>query len=242
MKQSSVRYLSMKSDHLISALLFVLVPWMVLKWKPNHSLAMQDIMDRLQHECDPANAETDYSWSQMSLPTEKKLEAILQDCRLLGPSLLPQIRGQIKTEKNDELRGMWIVVAAALHDAEYLESAGQQMVWSSFPALRICAAKTLRRLRDRRSIDWFMGALNDPHFFVNGHCGLQRENFYPVRSIAEIALKEIMADQYPGDDVIKIVHQQSLKGTPRFKDVKDVQRHHEVLQRWTDARRNCGGD
>jgi hypothetical protein len=33
-----------------------------------------------------------------------------------------------------------------------------------------------------------------------------------------------------------------LKGTPRFKDLEDMQRHHEVLERWTDARRNCGGD
>jgi hypothetical protein len=242
MKVSAVRFLGMKRDYVSLALLFVLVPWIVLKWRLNDDPAMKDIMVRLQHECDPTNPEADYSWSQTSMPTESKREAIIQKCCLLGPSLLPDIRFLIKTEKNEELRGMLIVIAAALKDAEYLESAGQQMAWSSSPALRISAAKTLRRLRDPRSIDWFMAALNDPHFSVNGGCGLWRENFYPVRSIAEISLREIMADLYPGDEVVKLTHRQSVKGMPHFGNVENAQSYFEMLRRWDIARSRCLSD
>jgi hypothetical protein len=34
-------------------------------------------------------------------------------------------------------------------------------------------------------------ALKDDHFVVNGGCGLLREKFFPVRSLAETALRDL---------------------------------------------------
>jgi hypothetical protein len=103
-------------------------------------------------------------------------------------------------EPDDEMRGMLVVIAAALGDADSVKKAGQEMAWSDFPAVRISAARTLRRLQDPRTIEWFLDAMDDNHFVVNGGCGTLREKFYPVRSIARLALREV-ASRHPVDRV-----------------------------------------
>ncbi len=183
----------MSHDRFIIALLFVLLPCVVLNWNERPVSAFAGILVRLRHECDPANPEADYQWSQRSMPTERKREAIIEDCRRIGPNLLPDVRRQMTQELDDEMRGMLIVIAAALGDEASIESAVRQMTWSDFPAVRISAAKTLRRLQDRRTFEWFLDALDDGHFVVNGGCGTLREKFYPVRTIARLALRELIA-------------------------------------------------
>lgn len=194
--------LGMSTDRVLVALLFVLVPCWVLKWSGRADPAFAGILARLQHECDPDNPEADYSWSQRSMPTERKREAIIEDCRKHGVSLLPAVRLQIERETDDEMRGMLIVIAAALGDGDSIEKAGRIMAWSDFPAVRISAARTLRRLQDARAFEWFLDALDDGHFVVNGGCGIQREKFYPVRSIAQMALNEIAA-RHPQDRIVR---------------------------------------
>ncbi len=192
----------MSHDRFIIALLFVLLPCVVLNWNERPVSAFAGILVRLRHECDPANPEADYQWSQRSMPTERKREAIIEDCRRIGPNLLPDVRRQMTQELDDEMRGMLIVIAAALGDEASIESAGRQMTWSDFPAVRISAAKTLRRLQDRQTFEWFLDAMDDGHFVVNGGCGTLREKFYPVRTIARLALRELIA-RHPGDRVVK---------------------------------------
>ncbi len=206
----------MSHDRFIVILLFVLVPCLVLNWSERPSSAFAGILVRLRHECDPANPEADYSWSQRSMPTERKREAIIADCRKLGAGLLPEVRKQIDRETDDEMRGMLIVIAAALGDADFIEPAARQMAWSDFPAVRISAARTLRRLKDRRTIDWFLTALQDDHFVVNGGCGTLREQFYPVRTIAQIALREVMGDSYPGEAALRR-QSRVINGGPLFE-------------------------
>lgn len=188
----------MSHDRFIIALLFVLVPSLVLNWSERSCPAFAGILTRLRHECDPANPDADYSWSQRSMPTERKREAIIQDCRSIGAALLPDVRRQMTQELDDELRGMLIVIAVALGDADSVKKAGQEMAWSDFPAVRISAARTLRRLQDPRTIEWFLDAMDDDHFVVNGGGGTLREKFYPVRCIARLALREV-ASRHPDD-------------------------------------------
>jgi hypothetical protein len=188
----------MSNDRLLIATLLVLVPCLVLNWRNQVRPVFGDILARLQHECDPANPEADYSWSQRSMPTERKREAIIDDCRKIGAVLLPQVHQQIAHERDDEVRGMLIVIAAALGDGDSVEKAGREMSLSDFPAVRISAARTLRRLQDARAFEWFLDALDDDHFVVNGGCGNLREHFYPVRGIAHAALRE-MAARHPHD-------------------------------------------
>lgn len=180
-------------DRLTLALLFVLVPCLVLNWREERPAAFAGILARLRHECDPTNPDADYSWAQSTRPTERKREAIIAECRSTGRRLLPEVRRALAQERDDELRGMLRIIAAALGDEEALEPAYHEMVWSEHPAVRISAARTLRRLKDRRGIEWFLMALQDDHFVVNGACGTLREKFYPVRSLAQMALQEAVA-------------------------------------------------
>lgn len=192
----------MSHDRFIVALLFVLVPGMVLNWNERPVSEFAGILVRLRHECDPANPEADYQWSQRSMPTERKREVIIEDCRKIGPNLLQDVRRQISQELDDEVRGMLIVIATALGDADSVEPAARQMTWSDFPAVRISAAKTLRRLQERQTFEWFLDAMDDGHFVVNGGCGTLREKFYPVRTIARLALRELIA-RHPGDRMMQ---------------------------------------
>jgi hypothetical protein len=215
----------MSRDHLIAVLLFVVVPCLVLNWSERSSPAFADILARIRHECDPANPEADYyGLSRRSMPTERKREAIMEDCRRIGAMLLPDLRIQIAREADDEVRGMLIVIAAALGDADSVKKAGQEMAWSDFPAVRISAAKTLRRLQDRRTIEWFLIALQDDHFVVNDGCGLQQERFYPVRSFAQVALREVMADRHPGDVMVQRMSR-SLNGMPLFESYEEREQY-----------------
>lgn len=182
----------MSKDHLITAVLFVLVTTLTLRWRVSHTPAVwEPIFASLRHECDPANPEADYFFVQTALPTERKREAIIQRCREVGASLLPAVKRQIDLETDDELRGMLTVIAAALGDEASREPAARAMTGFDYPALKITAAKTLRHLHDPKLVPWFRLALTDHHFVVNGGCGLQREQFFPVRTIAAIALKEM---------------------------------------------------
>jgi hypothetical protein len=182
----------MNSDRILVALLFVLVLCVVLEWNEEPSPAFAGILARLRHECDPANPESDYSWFQRSMPTERKRAVILADARTIGAKLLPELRRELTLERDAEVRGMLWVMAADLGDEAAMVQAGQELEWSWFPAVRIAAARTLRRLRDRRAIGCLLQALQDEHFVVNGGCGTLREKYYPVRVLAELALQEVM--------------------------------------------------
>ena len=66
------------------------------------------------------------------------------------------------------------------------------MVWSGYPAVRVCAARLLRDLRMPICAEWFTLALQDERVVVNNACGLDVDGkLYPVRLIAELALREL---------------------------------------------------
>lgn len=182
----------MSKDHLLTAAFMLFVTSLVIHWREAPSAVTrnewQPILQSLRHECDPANPEADYSFVQTALPTERKRAALLQRCLDLGPGLLPLIKDALQHETDEEVHGMLTVFAAALGDTESIEPAARCMTGHDFPALKITAAKALRPIRDPMLTPWFRLALEDWHFVVNGACGIERERFYPVRSIAAQAL------------------------------------------------------
>ena len=117
---------------------------------------------------------------------------------------------------------MLTVFAVALGDKDSIEPAARAMNGHDFPALKITAAKALLPIRDPRLIVWFRLAMNDWHFVVNGDCGLQREQFYPVRAIASKALmmRNLPAESY--DQMLARIRSEQLE---RFKRLE-----REILQ------------
>lgn len=190
----------MSKDHLLTAAVIVLITSFTLHWRksPIRQDAWQPILEAVRHECDPTNFDADYSFAQKTLPTERKRAALLQRCLDLGPGLLPWIKDALQHETDEEVRGMLTVFAAALGDTASIEPAARAMNGHDFPALKITAAKALLPIRDPRLIEWFRIAMDDWHFVVNGDCGLQREQFYPVRAIASKALRmrNLAAESY----------------------------------------------
>ena len=66
------------------------------------------------------------------------------------------------------------------------------MVWSGYPAVRICAARLLRELKNPACQEWFTLALQDERVVMNNACGLDADGrIYPVRLIAELALRDL---------------------------------------------------
>lgn len=180
----------MSKDHLLTAAVIILITSFTLHGRKPLILHHEwhPILEAVRHECDPANVDADYSFAQKTLPTERKRAALLQRCLNLGPGLLPWIKDSIPRESDEEVRGMLTAFAAALGDADSIQPTARAMNGHDFPALKITAAKALLPVRDPRLVDWFRRAMNDWHFVVNGDCGLQREQFYPVRAIAAKAL------------------------------------------------------
>jgi hypothetical protein len=153
--------------------------------------AFPKLLQRLEHECDPNNFDADYSWSTMAMPTEKNRAALLAEFRQHGTALLPDVKATMQRTSNDELRSMLLVTAVALGDKDSIVPAARTMVWSDFPAVRLSAARELRRLHDPRTIEWFQAAQHDERFVHNCDCQTKIEKYYPVRIVAEIALREM---------------------------------------------------
>jgi hypothetical protein len=53
-------------------------------------------------------------------------------------------------------------------------------------------------------------ALKDDHFVVNGGCGLLREKFFPVRSLAETALRDFGVEPIHEETLIRRTTQQKM--------------------------------
>jgi hypothetical protein len=219
----------MNRDAFITAVLTMVVAMGVLAWRetPQSGAGVwEQVLADLRFECDPASPGTDYTWAQSSLPTERRREQIIERCRNEGADLLRKVKARIALGEEDaEMHAMLIVIAAALGDAESCMLAARAMVYSDYPAVRISAAKTLRRLRDPRTVTWFRSALYDDHFVVNGACGTLREQFFPVRALAHLALLEMVGE---AETVEQIVERK--KGEVQ-KVVEEIQKQQEAKKR-----------
>ena len=146
---------------------------------------------RLQRECDPGNPNADYAWATSAPPTERQRLALLEQCRKAGLAWLPSLSVWQKKAGDSELGQMLQVAALAMGDRDQWLPVCHLMVWSDHPAVRLSAARELRRLRDPRVAEWFESALDDARFVLNSDCGTGPERFYPVRVVAELALRDL---------------------------------------------------
>jgi hypothetical protein len=86
---------------------------------------------------------------------------------------------------------MLIVLAAGLGDASRMIPAAKFMAYSAYPAVRLCAARELQKLRDPQTIEWFeYASIHDDRCVRNDDRGSFVEFFYPVRTVAGLALKD----------------------------------------------------
>jgi hypothetical protein len=82
--------------------------------------------------------------------------------------------------------------------------AAKLMAFSESPAVRLCAARELAKLRDPRTTEWFdYAARNDDRRVRNEGCGRSAEFFYPVRTVAELALRD-MGIQFKSDGDLRV--------------------------------------
>lgn len=164
-----------------------------IKQEPSGLLnpAADAVFLRLQQECDPGNPNADYAWATSAPPTERQRLALLDECRNAGMAWLPSLSAWQQRAGDSELGQMLQVAALAMGDRDQRLPVCHLMAWSDHPAVRVCAARELRRLRDPRVAEWFESALDDDRFVLNSDCGTGPERFYPVRVVAELALRDL---------------------------------------------------
>lgn len=179
---------------IVAALLLVslaVVVACILKDQVVENPGAQALMAALQKECDPDTLGSDYAFSTSAMPTETRRLALLEKSRAMGSEWLPTLKRYLVQGQDSEFTQMVRLAALAMGDQEQLLPVCRLLAWSDYPAVRICAARELRRLHDPRTAEWFEAALDDDRFVVNCACGDDLERFYPVRTVAMRALKEL---------------------------------------------------
>lgn len=151
------------------------------------------VLERLKAECNPRSATNEYIFSTTAQPTEMARGKILNELALLADEepVLEVIRRRLDRSDTTEYAEMLQVLMLGLGDRESLRPVGVLMVLSEYPAVRICAARVLRRLHDVESGEYFTDALGDARFVRNDACGIHPGKYYPVRTIAALALHEM---------------------------------------------------
>lgn len=147
----------------------------------------------LEAECDPATLGNDYEWSQSTQPTERRRMELLNKLNAHPRETAAAIsRLALNPAVNDEHAQMLTLARLEAKDLPSVQRVCRLMVWSGYPAVRICAARLLRELKNPACDEWFTLALQDERVVMNNACGLDADGrIYPVRLIAELALRDL---------------------------------------------------
>lgn len=182
------------------ALLVLGIGWLVPTQPAPSTTAQNDsdlwevwtLLTRLEKECQPDAPSNDYSSTSSAPPTERNRREIIGRLHDLRETAYTEVKTRLEKVRDGEFGEMLIVLAAGLGDAGKVIHAAQIMAYSQYPAVRLCAARELRRLRDPRTAEWFDYVLiNDERRVHNDHCSRSVEFYYPVRTVAELALKDM---------------------------------------------------
>lgn len=149
------------------------------------------LLQQLERECDPDSPDNNYDWTINAQPTERTRAALLKQLNAIGPLSLDEVQTRRQNALNEEYREMLTLAAMTLGDAAALEETAKNMVYSTHPAVRLCAARELRKLKDKRIEEWFYLALRDERSVRNDACGRETHRYYPVRVVAELALLDM---------------------------------------------------
>jgi hypothetical protein len=182
------------------ALLVAAIAWMVpsadapvARGGPDHAKVVA-LLAQLERECDPDSPWNDYVWSSKAPPTERHRRIILEQLHGMNDAALAEVRSRLKDPPLDEFGEMLIVLAAAFGDASKVIPAAKLMAYSEHPAVRLCAARELAKLRNPQTIEWFeYAASHDDRCVRNDDRGSFVDFFYPVRTVATLALKDMGA-------------------------------------------------
>lgn len=158
---------------------------------------VRTILQALEKECAPDSPFNDYVWSTNAPPTERHRRQMLETLHGLKRAALEEVQERIRsdtspTDNQREFGQMLVILAAAMGDDSQIIPSSMLMAYSEYPAVRLCAARELRKLRDCRCVEWFeFAARNDDRFVKGDGCGGTREVYYPVRTVAELALRDL---------------------------------------------------
>jgi hypothetical protein len=151
------------------------------------------LLASLIKECDLYSPNNNYEFSNGPQPTEWARLKIIQQLKALGSSALSEtIKLRDSRAGYDEAKEMLILISAALGDRGALAEASELVADSNYPAVRVCAARELRKLHDPSTKDALCRAMNDTLFYRGCACGEAKDGgWYPVRLLAWLALKDL---------------------------------------------------
>jgi hypothetical protein len=154
------------------------------------------LLSKLESECDPDAPSNNYAWSSRAPPTERHRRIILERLHELRDAAAPEVARKLEERRTDEFGEMLIVLAGALGNQAMVIPAAKLMAYSPYPAVRLSAARELCKLRDPGTVEWFeYAAAHDDRFVRNDGCGRVAELYYPVRTVAELALQDFVRER-----------------------------------------------
>ncbi|MEZ0389729.1 MAG: hypothetical protein ACAI34_21800 [Verrucomicrobium sp.] len=171
------------------------------------------LLAQLKAVCLADTTLNDYFATNSAQPTEHLRDEILNALTNADEPALPEILCQIAEvaantaapTASAEYIEMLHLAALRLGEASAARHVADLMIYSDFPAVRIAAARLLRRIHGQAHLafttrDYFVRALRDPRFVSNDGCGTLPDKYYPVRTIAALALKEMGIDVPSGEE------------------------------------------
>lgn len=186
------------TDVLVIVATMILTGWLALgppRSNPSESAQLDVVqwLKALEAECDPATLGNDYEWSQSTQPTERRRMELLNKLKAHPRETAAAIsRLALNPAVNGERAQMLTLARLDAKDLPSVQRVCRLMVWSGYPAVRICAARLLRELKNPACEEWFTLALQDERVVMNNACGLDADGrIYPVRLIAELALRDL---------------------------------------------------
>lgn len=174
----------------------MLAGWLALRPLNSNQTSNTEVshwLRALEVECDPATIGNDYEWSQSTQPTERRRMELLRKLHASPRETAAAIsRLALNPAANDECAQMLTLASLDAREKSSVLAVCRLMVWSGYPAVRICAARLLRDLKNPVCEEWFTLALHDERVVMNNACGLDGDGrIYPVRLIAELALRDL---------------------------------------------------
>ncbi|RYX82906.1 hypothetical protein EON83_17525 [bacterium] len=127
------------------------------------------ILNRLKSECDNPKVSNDAQWISYCSETELKRMQCIATLKSAGTTGETQVRQELGGAKGEYLQ-MLVVTLAAMGDNDSIWQAGQLMLRAKLPAVRVCAALELSRLKDKRLVGPFKQALSDQFERRDGSC------------------------------------------------------------------------
>ena len=198
MRFSTMISLDSMANRLIAAIVVIGVGILALDLKEHQSdepvrPGVEQWLKALEVECDPATIGNDYEWSQSTQPTERRRMDLLKKLHASPRETADAISHlALNPAVNDERAQMLSLARLDPRNLPSVLRVCKLMVWSGYPAERICAARLLRELKNPACEEWFTLALQDERVVMNNACGLDADGrIYPVRLIAELALRDL---------------------------------------------------